>query len=371
MQTQAQAIKGHGRDINDALGNLGPFAEDASVAVDILNRQEGALRRLVSNTGVVFGALTERDDQLRGLIENSNRVFATTAARDRELQEAFVALPTFARESRQTLDRLDEFAADTNPLVTQLRPAARELSPTLQRPGGARARPQRAVPRPRQADHRLEDRLPGGGADPARPAAAARADRPGAAPADPDPRVPRRLQGRAELLLRQHRGRDPGLRPRHAPALPAHDEPAQPREPRRLSAPPRLQPPEPLPAAGRLPAAVDRNLQVYENRHCGRAAPHDRHRRRRWRMPTAVPTVDPAVPDLPRAGPDRRSRPSCRPRSRASRRTLIDRINQFAFPLAGRGPGAAVREAGQVHHRRRDDGLPARQGQVAPYPRQR
>ena len=42
MQTQAQAIKGHGRDINDALGNLGPFAEDAGEAVDILNRQEGA-----------------------------------------------------------------------------------------------------------------------------------------------------------------------------------------------------------------------------------------------------------------------------------------------------------------------------------------
>ena len=79
MQTQAQAIKGHGRDINDALGNLGPFAEDASVAVDILHRQDAALRRLISNTGVVFGALTERGDQLRGLIENSNTVFATTA----------------------------------------------------------------------------------------------------------------------------------------------------------------------------------------------------------------------------------------------------------------------------------------------------
>ena len=76
MQTQAQAIKGHGRDLNDALGNLGPFAEDAGEAVDILNRQEGALRRLISNTGVVFGALTERGDQLRGLIENSNLVFS-------------------------------------------------------------------------------------------------------------------------------------------------------------------------------------------------------------------------------------------------------------------------------------------------------
>jgi phospholipid/cholesterol/gamma-HCH transport system substrate-binding protein len=131
MQDQAQAIDGYGRDVNDALGNLGPFAEDAAVLVDILNRQEGAVQRLISNTGVVFEALTERRGQLRSMIQNANRVFATTAARDRELQESFVALPTFADESRLTLARLAEFSRDTNPLVTQLRPAARELSPTL------------------------------------------------------------------------------------------------------------------------------------------------------------------------------------------------------------------------------------------------
>jgi ABC-type transporter Mla subunit MlaD len=72
MQTQAQAIDGHGRDLNDALGNLGPFAEDTATLVDILNRQEGAVRGLIANTGVVFAALTERDGQLRSLIENSN-----------------------------------------------------------------------------------------------------------------------------------------------------------------------------------------------------------------------------------------------------------------------------------------------------------
>jgi phospholipid/cholesterol/gamma-HCH transport system substrate-binding protein len=132
MQTQAEAIGGRGRDLNDALGNLGPFADDASELVDILNRQEPAVRRLISNTGVVFDALSERDGQLRDLIENSNRVFQTTARRDRELQETFVALPTFERESRATIARLTQFARDTNPLVTQLRPAARELSPTLQ-----------------------------------------------------------------------------------------------------------------------------------------------------------------------------------------------------------------------------------------------
>jgi phospholipid/cholesterol/gamma-HCH transport system substrate-binding protein len=89
------------------------------------------VRRLVSNTGVVFEALTERDGQLRSLIENSNRVFRTTASRDEALKAAFIALPTFERESQVTLERLAEFSRDTNPLVTQLRPAARELSPTL------------------------------------------------------------------------------------------------------------------------------------------------------------------------------------------------------------------------------------------------
>jgi phospholipid/cholesterol/gamma-HCH transport system substrate-binding protein len=132
MQEQAQAITGHGQDLNDALGNLGPFADDAATIVNILNRQQGAVSRLIANTGVVFGALSERDGQLRSLIRNANTVFATTAARDRALRAAFLALPTFEDQSALTLRRLTRFANNTNPLVTQLRPAARELSPTLQ-----------------------------------------------------------------------------------------------------------------------------------------------------------------------------------------------------------------------------------------------
>ena len=132
MQEQARGIGGYGRDLNDALGNLGPFAEDAARLVDILNTEEAALQGLVSNTGVVFEALTERDGQLRSLIENSGRVFQATASRDEELKQTFIALPTFERESDLTLQRLAEFSEATNPLITQLRPAARELSPTLQ-----------------------------------------------------------------------------------------------------------------------------------------------------------------------------------------------------------------------------------------------
>jgi virulence factor Mce-like protein len=131
MQEQARALEGRGKDLNDALGTLGPLAEDASRVVDILNRQQAALQATVRDTGQVFDALSERRGQLRSLITNAEQVFRTTAAQDRRLQEAFVALPTFERESRQTVERLARFARDTDPLVTQLRPAAREISPTF------------------------------------------------------------------------------------------------------------------------------------------------------------------------------------------------------------------------------------------------
>ena len=41
-------------------------------------------------------------------------------------------LPTFLDESKLTLERLEKFAIDTDPLITQLRPSARALSGTLQ-----------------------------------------------------------------------------------------------------------------------------------------------------------------------------------------------------------------------------------------------
>jgi ABC-type transporter Mla subunit MlaD len=99
--------------------------------VSILNSQAGAVRQLVSNTGVVFDALSQRKGQLSSLITNSNNVFKATASRNTQLEAAFRALPTFELESTRTVKRLTQFAKLTNPLVTQLRPAAVQLSPTL------------------------------------------------------------------------------------------------------------------------------------------------------------------------------------------------------------------------------------------------
>ncbi len=131
MQTQAAALEGRGEDLSTAIGSLEPFARQATDALRILDSDEQAVRGFVSNGGEVFEALSERQGQLSGLISASKQVFETTANRNAELEEIFQIFPTFLRESRATLTRLEEFAIDTDPLVTQLRPAARELSPTL------------------------------------------------------------------------------------------------------------------------------------------------------------------------------------------------------------------------------------------------
>jgi phospholipid/cholesterol/gamma-HCH transport system substrate-binding protein len=125
------AAKGNAEPLNDALALLTPFAEDTDEVLKVLRRQSGATQRLVRDTGYVFDALTERKGQLRDLIRNSNRTWEAIASRDAQFADTFRVLPTFLREGRATTERLTRFADNTNPLIDQLRPAARQLSPTL------------------------------------------------------------------------------------------------------------------------------------------------------------------------------------------------------------------------------------------------
>lgn len=132
MQGAAGALDGRGEDLSVALASLDGFARETDQALRILDSESVATSELVASAGEVFGALSERPGQLSGLIRNTERVFATTARRDRDLQDLFRVLPTFERESRMTLHRLDRFAADTNPVLTSLRPGLRELAPAVE-----------------------------------------------------------------------------------------------------------------------------------------------------------------------------------------------------------------------------------------------
>jgi phospholipid/cholesterol/gamma-HCH transport system substrate-binding protein len=128
----ADAIKGgRSADLSSAFGNLEPFATDGSDLLKVLDEQQISVRRLVRNTGQVFGAINEREGALGELIKNSNDVFSATASRDRALAETFQVFPTFLDESKATLARLERFTKNAHPLVNQLKGPARDLGPTV------------------------------------------------------------------------------------------------------------------------------------------------------------------------------------------------------------------------------------------------
>jgi phospholipid/cholesterol/gamma-HCH transport system substrate-binding protein len=131
LDQQGLAVRGQAGAISDALALLTPFAENTDDVLKVLRAQSGATRAFVRDTGEVFTALSERKGQLRELIDNSNRVWTAIASRNEELADTFRVFPTFLREGRETTARATEFARDTNPLIDQLRPAARQISPAL------------------------------------------------------------------------------------------------------------------------------------------------------------------------------------------------------------------------------------------------
>ena len=132
MQNAAIAVKGRGLDLNDSFGNLGPFTTDATDILRILNAQSDSLQGLVRDTGQVFESLSARDGALAGAITNSNATFRALASRDRALAETIQIFPTFNNETRLTLNRLAEFAQNTEPLVRDLKPVADDLTPTFE-----------------------------------------------------------------------------------------------------------------------------------------------------------------------------------------------------------------------------------------------
>src|SRR3954463_4511743 len=127
----ALATNGHAEDLNDALGNAGPWAGDTTDLLQILDQQHGALRRVVRDTAVVLGAVSRRQGDLSGLVTAGDRVLSTTAARNSDLADAGRVLPTTLAELQPTLDAVRHTSVLAAPVVSELRPAARALGPAL------------------------------------------------------------------------------------------------------------------------------------------------------------------------------------------------------------------------------------------------
>ena len=131
MASAAKAGAGRGRDLNDALGNLPVFAENAGGVVDVLDDRRAALRDLVKNTGRTFEQLTADEDALTELTRRNSELFGELAERRDALAASIRIFPTFLDESRLTLARLRAFSVNAAPLIRDLEPVLDDLQPTL------------------------------------------------------------------------------------------------------------------------------------------------------------------------------------------------------------------------------------------------
>ncbi len=131
MQDAAVAIEGQGQNLSYAIGNFEPTFKEFEGLFRVLNSQKLAVSKLFSNGTTTFEALRGREGELADLIRSSNELFKTTANRNEDIEALFRVFPTFLDESRVTVDRLQGFAVNADPLSKQLVPVAEELSPTL------------------------------------------------------------------------------------------------------------------------------------------------------------------------------------------------------------------------------------------------
>jgi virulence factor Mce-like protein len=131
MANSSQAIQGRGQDLNDAIGNLSTFAQSGSGLLETLDRRRDSLKALVNQTGTTFAAITRDENGLRAFIADTSKWFKATASEKEALAQSIQIFPTFLKESRATLSRVEKFSVDTKPLVDDLGPVARDLKPTL------------------------------------------------------------------------------------------------------------------------------------------------------------------------------------------------------------------------------------------------
>lgn len=131
MISAAEGFEGRGEQINSGFAQLQPFIEETRKLLSTLEPQQEAVSTLIRETGTVFDALTERQHQFRELIVEGERALGPAAAASHEFAEAFRELPGLERGSENTFRSLDKLASTANPVLVQLRPAERALTPLL------------------------------------------------------------------------------------------------------------------------------------------------------------------------------------------------------------------------------------------------
>jgi phospholipid/cholesterol/gamma-HCH transport system substrate-binding protein len=128
----SRALEGRGESFSNATGNAAPTFEDLSRVVGVLDRERPAVRRIIRDGGLALAAIGSRQAELQELVTAGDAVLSATAARNRALTASVRAFPPFLTELRETLPAVEQTAAEAEPILSRLRPAAPLLRPALE-----------------------------------------------------------------------------------------------------------------------------------------------------------------------------------------------------------------------------------------------
>jgi phospholipid/cholesterol/gamma-HCH transport system substrate-binding protein len=130
-QALAVGVYGRGEQINGSFAQLEPFVENANRLVKLLYQQEGAVRAVVHNTGVVFKAIASREHQLEGAIVNGERTFHAAAEASQAWAATWRILPSFEHNQTVAFQETDKLAGIANPYFEEYRETERQLAALL------------------------------------------------------------------------------------------------------------------------------------------------------------------------------------------------------------------------------------------------
>ena len=127
----AASVRGRALDLNDSLGNLAPFVDDAARITRLVRGQRPEVARLIRDGGAVLAAISRDESDLRGAIAGTEATLGGLADANEALAESIQILPTFEQEATLTLARLDDLQRSARPVIRELLPVADDVPPTL------------------------------------------------------------------------------------------------------------------------------------------------------------------------------------------------------------------------------------------------
>ena len=128
---QARALRGGGEDLRRGVRYLNPALSTGARLFGELTRDERLLRRFLVDSSALVTALAERRQDLTGVVSNLNTTFGALGSQQAALAESVALLPPFLRRANTTFVNLRAALDDVDPLVDAAKPVARRLQPFL------------------------------------------------------------------------------------------------------------------------------------------------------------------------------------------------------------------------------------------------